>query len=157
MDKVPVGDWLCEECKFDVEMKNQRQEKACSADASEKINSSGQANPDNSNFSTKSEAKGSDVGGNRTSNDPPNMKNLGKRCLDDTEVSRAAKKRVVESDFCSAKISTSSGIAAISRDSSFKRLDRGKAKPIQHPSSGTLSAHDTATSPASGSQLQGNY
>ena len=139
-------------------MKNPRQEKVCSVDASEKINSSGQANPENASFAMKSETKGSDVVGNKIANDPPSVKILGKRQSDDAEVFCAVKKRVLESDIGSAKASTSSGTAAISRDSSFKLLDRGKAKPTQHSSSVTERAHDTATSP-SGSRLhtsQGN-
>ncbi|XP_027159396.1 uncharacterized protein LOC113760860 isoform X2 [Coffea eugenioides] len=152
VDKVPEGDWLCEECRLEAEMKNPRQEKVCSVDASEKINSSGQANPENASFAMKSETKGSDVVGNKIANDPPSVKILGKRQSDDAEVFCAVKKRVLESDIGSAKVSTSSGAAAISCDSSFKLLDRGKAKPTQHSSSVTVSAHDTATSP-SGSRL----
>ncbi|KAL3521770.1 hypothetical protein ACH5RR_019919 [Cinchona calisaya] len=153
VDKVPGGDWLCEECKFNVEMKNLRQEKVCSFDGSGKINSFGKENPEFANLFTKYEDKGSDVVGNRTGNDPLSEKLLGKRHSDDAEVSCTAKKRVLEPDICSAKVPTSSGIGVISRDSSFKHLGGGKAKPSQHSSAGTLSAHDIATSPASGSRL----
>lgn len=149
VDKVPVGDWFCEECKFDVEMKNQRQEKVCSVDGNEKIISSVPANPENANFFTKSEAKGFDILGSRSGNDSLSVKILGKRHSDDTEVPCVAKKRVLESDIGSTKVSTSSGTAAISHDSLFMQLHKWKAKPIQHSSSGTLSAHDTVTSPSS--------
>lgn len=140
--KVPEGDWMCEECKFDS-----------SADGNEKC-SSGHANPEKSSYSLKSEAKGSNDEGTKASKDSSGGKFSAKRHIEDAEVSSAAKKRVIEPNYSSTKTPKSNGGAALSRDSSFKHLDKGRIKPTQHSSTSTLVAPESAESPSSGLRMQ---
>lgn len=150
--KVPEGDWMCEECKFDVVIENQKQDKVSTADGNEKCNS-GHANPEKSSYSMKSEAKGSNDEGTKSSKDPSGGKISAKRHIEDAEVSSAAKKRIVEPNYGSTKTSMSNCGATLSRDSSFKHLDKGRIKPAQHSSTCTVVAHESAESP-SGLRLQ---
>lgn len=150
--KLPEGDWMCEECKFDAEIENQKQGKVSSGNGNEKC-SSGHANPEKSSYSMKSEAKGSNDEGTKASKDSSGGKFSSKRHIEDAEVSSTAKKRVIEPNYSSTKTSKSNGAAALSRDSSFKHLDRGRIKPTQHSSTSTLVAPESAESP-SGLRMQ---
>ncbi|CAI9755296.1 unnamed protein product [Fraxinus pennsylvanica] len=134
LTKVPEGNWLCEECKVEEQTSNQRQDKIGKIDEKEKNNSFGQASSENINTF--------DVGKKGCSN----MKTCGKRPRDENEVSSVAKKPAIESIMASPRNSSSSKTAALSRESSFKNLDRGRMRPINHSSSATLPVNDTLES-----------
>lgn len=157
MDEVPEGDWLCEECMFDDDIKNQKQDIVGIVDAVENTQSSAQAGTENANLCVNSDAKASDNDGNKTSKDRTSVKVSGKRHAEEPEVSSAAKKQAVEQTMGSPKTSSPSRIGALSRDSSFKNLDRGKAKSVHQFHSGPRSIDDTAEtacSPTKGPRLQ---
>nr|XP_033512248.1 uncharacterized protein LOC104097026 isoform X3 [Nicotiana tomentosiformis] len=115
LQKVPEGDWMCEECKFDEEMKNRK------------------------GVTIKTEAKPSDVDGETASD----TKISGKRRMDDSEVSSVAKKQAFEPASGSPKTLSPNRLIALSRESSFNNSDKGKLKSINQISSGGLSVHDT--------------
>lgn len=143
LDKVPEGDWLCEECKTLEQAEKRRQEKIARMDKNEKNNSSDQAS-ENLNSSedrrTKSSTK---IAPKRPRDD------------DDAEVSSKIKKPALESVVGSPKTSNSNRIAALSRESSFKNLDRGKLQSPHHSSSETVPINGTAelAKPASDPRL----
>ncbi|KAL8534784.1 hypothetical protein ACS0TY_010715 [Phlomoides rotata] len=141
LEKVPEGDWLCEECKALEQVEKRRQEKIGRVDKNEKNNSSGQASEN---------LNSSDVEDRRTKS---STKVAPKRLRDDddAEVSSIIKKPALESIVGSPKTSNSSKIAALSRESSFKNLDRGKLQPPHHSSSETVPINGTAESAKSAS------
>uniref|UniRef100_A0A2P2M0I1 AIPP2-like SPOC-like domain-containing protein n=1 Tax=Rhizophora mucronata TaxID=61149 RepID=A0A2P2M0I1_RHIMU len=108
LQKVPEGDWLCEECKSAEEIENQKQS--------------------------------SDVEGKMV--EKAVIQSFGKRHAEDTELASASKRRVIKTNLGSPKPSSPSKIAALSRDSPFKNLDKGKAKPAHQVSSGNHSSID---------------
>ncbi|OIW11148.1 hypothetical protein TanjilG_22955 [Lupinus angustifolius] len=81
LQKVPKGDWLCEECQFAKETENLRLEVA------------------------------------------------GKRISGNIEVALAAKRQALESSTGSPKMLSPKKLDHLSRESSFKSLDKGKVKP----------------------------
>lgn len=60
-----------------------------------------------------------------------------------TEVASASKRQALEGSFGSPKSSSPSRTAALSRDGSFKGLDKGKVKPARQTSFVTHSSVDT--------------
>ncbi|KAL3342474.1 hypothetical protein AABB24_026479 [Solanum stoloniferum] len=148
LQKVPEGDWMCEECKFDEEMKNRKEDKSVKFDGNGKSYPTGQKIAvGNTGLTIKTESKPPDFDGDIAS-DP---KTPGKRRMDDTEVSSAAKKQALEPVLASPKTLSPNKLPALSRESSFKNSDKGKLKSANLISSGGLSVHDT---PAWGSRLQ---
>ncbi|KAL3374136.1 hypothetical protein AABB24_005884 [Solanum stoloniferum] len=148
LQKVPEGDWMCEECKFDEEMKNRKEDKSVKFDGNGKSYPTGQKIAvGNTGLTIKTESKPPDFEGDIAS-DP---KTPGKRRMDDTEVSSAAKKQALEPVPASPKTLSPNKLPALSRESSFKNSDKGKLKSANLISSGGLSVHDT---PAWGSRLQ---
>ncbi|KAL3837937.1 hypothetical protein ACJIZ3_022528 [Penstemon smallii] len=129
LDKVPEGDWLCEECKTVERVKTRRKENIGRADEYEKNNSSGQASSDYVNSS--------DVEGHRTEG---LKKFSGKRRRDDAdaEVSSKVKKPALEPTVGSPKTTISSKTAALSRENSMRNLDKGRLQPPTHSSSDTV-------------------
>ncbi|XP_059625095.1 protein PARALOG OF AIPP2-like isoform X2 [Cornus florida] len=91
LDKVPEGDWLCEECKFDEKIENQKQVKFVIVDGNERNQSSGQVITVNANLFKKLDTKDSDVEGNKTIEDISSAKASVKRHADNIEVASAAK------------------------------------------------------------------
>lgn len=153
LQKVPEGDWMCEECKFDEEMKNRKGDKSVKFDGYRKSYLTGQTAIDDTGVTIKTEAKPSDVDGETASD----TKISGKRRMDDSEVSSVAKKQAFEPASGSPKTLSPNRLIALSRESSFNNSDKGKLKSINQISSGGLSVHDT---PAWGSRLQtarGNF
>nr|XP_010318291.1 uncharacterized protein LOC101244850 isoform X1 [Solanum lycopersicum] len=147
LQKVPEGDWMCEECKFDEEMRNRKEDKSVKFDGNGKSYPTGQKIAvGNTGLTIKTESKPPDFDGDIAS-DP---KTPGKRRMDDTEYS-AAKKQALEPVPASPKTLSPNKLPALSRESSFKNSDKGKLKSANQISSGGLSVHDT---PAWGSRLQ---
>ncbi|KAK4403774.1 hypothetical protein Sango_0746000 [Sesamum angolense] len=126
MEKVPEGEWLCEECKTMDQEGVGRQEKNGGMDENEKNNSSGQASSEYVN--------GSDVEGPRTK----------------------AKKPALEPAVRSPKTSSSSKLAALSRENSLKYTEKGRLQSSHHSSSETVPVNDTTESAGSASNLRVN-
>ncbi|KAK7405940.1 hypothetical protein VNO78_07552 [Psophocarpus tetragonolobus] len=95
LEKVPEGDWLCEECKDAEETENKR------LDVEDKkmveVSSTSQVSV--------------------------------KRISDNIEVAPAAKRQSLESSTGSPKTSSPKRLVPLSRESSFKSLDKSKVKP----------------------------
>ncbi|KAL7230297.1 hypothetical protein ACSBR2_008739 [Camellia fascicularis] len=144
MDKVPESDWLCEECKFDEEFKNLKQDKIVTSNENDKNQSSGLASALNTNLFVKLDKKDSYVEGNETNKDILSAKASSKRHAENIEVASALKRQSLEPTVGSPKISSPSRTAALSHDLSFRKLDKGKVKPAHQLSSGTCSIDDTS-------------
>ncbi|XP_019424099.1 PREDICTED: uncharacterized protein LOC109333206 isoform X2 [Lupinus angustifolius] len=95
LQKVPEGDWLCEECQCEEETEKQRQ------DVEEKKSLK---------FSSTSQVS-------------------RKRISENIEIAPTAKRQALESRSTSPKMSSPKKLAQLSRESSFKSLDKGKVKP----------------------------
>ncbi|XP_052193581.1 uncharacterized protein LOC127802002 isoform X2 [Diospyros lotus] len=142
MEKIPDGDWLCEECKFD-EIKKSNQDKIAAVDGNDANQSPGLASALNTNLPVKFDKKDSDQEGNKTNKEMLSVKASVKRHAENIEVSPAVKRQALEST-ASPKTSSPSRISALSRDSSFRNLDKGKVKPARQLSTGTSSINDTS-------------
>uniref|UniRef100_A0A5B7AG95 PHD-type domain-containing protein n=1 Tax=Davidia involucrata TaxID=16924 RepID=A0A5B7AG95_DAVIN len=157
LDKVPEGDWLCEECKFNEDFEKQKQDKFGTVDGNKKTQSSGKATAVNTNLSVKFDTKDTDVEGNTTNKDILSAKVSVERHVENIEVISAAKQQTFEPIMGSPKTSSPSKIAALSHDCSFKNLEKGKVKPAHQLSSGMHSINDTletTCSPTTGPRLQ---
>ncbi|XP_052305529.1 uncharacterized protein LOC7491074 isoform X5 [Populus trichocarpa] len=106
LQKLPEGDWLCEECKLAEEAENQKQD---------------------------AEEKRMNVASTQSS---------GKRHAEHMELASAPKRQATESSLASPKSCSPSRIAAVSRDTSFKSLDKGKVKIAHQTSFGNRSNID---------------
>lgn len=157
LDKVPEGNWMCEECRFEKEIENQKQVKV-EMEGTEKNQLSGQANAVNAvnaDVLVKLDTKDSDVEGNSTHKVVSGTQVSGKRHAENTEVGPVVKRQAVELSSGSPKSSSPSRIAALSRNGSFKNSDKGKVRPVHQTSSTTHSSDipETARSPTAGPRL----
>ncbi|KAK8715249.1 hypothetical protein V6N13_042587 [Hibiscus sabdariffa] len=124
LQKVPEGDWLCEECKLAEETESQKQGLDSEGKKANRLSSSAQI--------------------------------LGKRHAENLEGASASKKHV-EPNMGSPKSLNPSKVPALSREGSFKNLNKGKVRPSPKLSLGNLSGNDmleTVCSPTSCSRLQ---
>lgn len=83
--------------------------------------------------------------------------NSGKRLAENLEAAPAVKRQTIETNIGSPKSSSPSRVAALSRESSFKSIDKGKMRPSSHISLGNHPNNDMSEatrSPTSGSKLQ---
>ncbi|MFQ6623786.1 hypothetical protein Gotur_004214 [Gossypium turneri] len=125
LQKVPEGDWLCEECKLAEETESQKQ--------------------------------GLDSEGKKAKKLSSTTQNLGKRHAENLEDASASKRQAVEQKMGSPKSLSPSKASALSREGSFKNMDKGKVRPSPQLSLGSHSGNDmleTTCSPASGPRLQ---
>lgn len=157
LDKVPEGNWMCEECRFEKEIENQKQVKV-EMEGTEKNQLSGQANAVNAvnaDVLVKLDTKDSDVEGNSTHKVVSGTQVSGKRHAENTEVGPVVKRQAVELSSGSPKSSSPSRIAALSRNGSFKNSDKGKVRPVHQTPSTTHSSDipETARSPTAGPRL----
>ena len=80
-----------------------------------------------------------------------------KRLVENIELAPPAKRQALETSLGSPKSSSPNRVAALSRDSSFKNLDRERLRPVQQTSSGKQSTNDmleSARSPVGGPRLK---
>ncbi|CAI9087060.1 OLC1v1021029C2 [Oldenlandia corymbosa var. corymbosa] len=156
LDKVPLGDWLCEECKLYAEMNGRDLEIVGSVDGIEKTRSSGPVDPESLDVYKKFETGVSDVDQKNNYINFPSAKILGKRQSNDSQVSSPAKRHALEPENVSGNKSITNGEPAISRNSSMK-LDRLKTK-TDHSSNSPISAPESADlASASRLQAQGTF
>ncbi|KAG6426633.1 hypothetical protein SASPL_110860 [Salvia splendens] len=151
LEKLPEGEWLCEECNTLELAGKGKQEKIGSVYENEKNNSSGRVSENLNN---------SDVEGRRTKS---STKNPSKRLRDDedAEVSSIAKKPALESTVRSPK-SSNSKQAVLSRMSSLKNLDKGRLRSPNRSTLDTIPANDVTelakpSLDARGLNLRGNF
>lgn len=144
LDKVPDGDWMCEECKSIELVTNERPEKIGIVDQNEIYNSSGQESSEYVNSS--------DIERLRTRG----CMSPGKRLRDDAdaEVSSIVKKPSLESTVGSPKTSSSSKTGALSCENSTKNLDKGRLLSSHHSSFDTVLVNDTPESAQIASNLR---
>ncbi|XP_039034089.1 LOW QUALITY PROTEIN: uncharacterized protein LOC120170160 [Hibiscus syriacus] len=125
LQKVPEGDWLCEECKLAEE--------------------------------TESRKQGLDSEGKKANRLGSSTQILGKRHAENLEGASSSKKHAVETSMGSQKPLSPSKVPALSREDSFKNLDKGKVRPSPKLSLGNHSGNDileTVCSPTSCPRLQ---
>ncbi|KAL9327883.1 hypothetical protein ACSQ67_002886 [Phaseolus vulgaris] len=123
LEKVPEGDWLCEECKDAEENENKK--------------------PDVEDKKIVEVSSTSQVS--------------GKRLSDNIEVAPAAKRQALESSTGSPKTSSPKRLVPLSRESSFKTLNKSKVKtglPIPSRNNSGGSDTETARSPSIGPRGQ---
>lgn len=127
LDKIPEGDWLCEDCKFE-ERKAQEKAKHNTVDGDEP-DGIHRSPGENVGLCEKLNGLDTDVDSIKAETDSSHVKLSRKRKADDAEVSSVAKRQVLESTVRSPRTSSPRRVDVPSRDSSFKNLDRGKVKP----------------------------
>ncbi|KAJ4958790.1 hypothetical protein NE237_025901 [Protea cynaroides] len=162
LDKVPEGDWLCEECKLKEETEKHKQDeldrvsgtsKASSLNGKDQSEGTGAVSPkllpELDVIEAKLDVKDSDAEGTKVSS---SHLLPAKRQSDNIEVASAPKRKALETNIGSPTASSPGRKAPLSREWSFKNLDKGKVKPSQQiPFSGNHTANnsqDTADSPA---------
>lgn len=154
LDKVPEGNWMCEECTFEKEFENQKQMKV-EIDGTETNQPSRQATAINADVLVKLDAKDSDAEGNGARKVVSGTQVSGKRPAENTEIGPVVKRQAVEPSLGSPKPSSPGRMAALSRNGSFKNSDKGKVRPVNQTSSTThsIDIQETARSPTSGPRL----
>ncbi|KAF5193998.1 RING/FYVE/PHD zinc finger superfamily protein [Thalictrum thalictroides] len=153
MDKVPEGDWLCEVCQMKEEA-NQRKNKHETVLGAPKISclsvkTEKSAGTLKSNISLKSDSQLPDTEADKAAKVAPSPRLFPKRHLDTVDLASAAKRQALESNAGSPKPSSPIKPKTLSRESSFKNLDKGKLNAIHPmPPLGGSSSQDTTCFPA---------
>ncbi|KAI3918533.1 hypothetical protein MKX01_041853 [Papaver californicum] len=163
VDKVPEGDWHCEECKFKEDAEKQKRDKPEAVVEPTKQSCIDQkVSMPNAKVLTKSDTKASDVESNLSPKIGSNVNIWLKRHLDNDEGVSAVKRQAFESSSGLPKPSSSNKEAALSRVSSFKstlpkivRIDSPTScpNPLQNhfrqhfPGTGTISKSNSYTEP----------
>ncbi|KAL5568287.1 hypothetical protein UlMin_024862 [Ulmus minor] len=108
-------------------------------------------------FAEETNNQKQEMEGKRVSKATSSMQVATKRLNENSEVVPAAKRQALETSIGSPKSSSPIKMAALSRETSFKNLDKERVRPAQQASLGIPSANDvpeTARSPVAGSRLQ---
>lgn len=143
LDKVPEGDWLCEECKYNKALEARRQENIKLLGSIERNRSLGRTNSANPEVSSKLENK--DSFSERKQKIVSLNKQLStKRSVDSIEAGPTAKKQVLESSTGSPTTLSPNRVPVLSRDFSFKNVDKMKGKSTSQLSTGAESAGDSS-------------
>ncbi|KAL1107645.1 hypothetical protein V6Z11_D03G060200 [Gossypium hirsutum] len=109
------------------------------------------------NLLTQLNFQGLDSEGKKAKKLSSTTQNLGKRHAENLEDASASKRQAVEQKMGSPKSLSPSKASALSREGSFKNMDKGKVRPSPQLSLGSHSGNDlleTTCSPASGPRLQ---
>ncbi|XP_043694690.1 uncharacterized protein LOC122645453 isoform X2 [Telopea speciosissima] len=166
LDKVPEGDWLCEECKLKEEAEIPKQDKLETAYGTSKttcLNENDQCGGTgtvSSKLLPKLDVKEAKLEVKDTHAEGSKMSSShllpAKRKSDNIEIASSAKRQALETSVGSPTTSSPGRKAVLSRESSFKNLDKGKVKPSQQmPLYGNHTANnsqDTADSPTTSGQ-----
>ncbi|CAJ1926292.1 unnamed protein product [Sphenostylis stenocarpa] len=130
LDKVPEGDWLCEECKDAEENENKKLAPVSTYIYGADI--------------CGIEFCGSDVEDKKIVEVSSTSQVSSKRLSDNIEVAPAAKRQALESNTGSPKTSSPKRLVPLSRESSFKSLNKSKVKPgLVIPSRNNSGGSDT--------------
>ncbi|XP_021752163.1 uncharacterized protein LOC110717705 isoform X2 [Chenopodium quinoa] len=160
LEKVPEGDWFCEECKYNEELEARRQEPV-KLGSTERSKSLGRTSSVNSDPSTKLDNKDSLFERSKLKTVSLSKQLSAKRSGDSIEAGPTAKKQVFESSAGSPTALSPSRVPVLSRDSSLKNTDKTKGKLTNQYSTGTESAGDSSESTRSPTKnshiLKGNF
>ncbi|KAK9994121.1 hypothetical protein SO802_023824 [Lithocarpus litseifolius] len=151
LQKVPEGDWLCEECKFAEESENQKQGSEVEEKKIDKLGSctlvSGKRCAENIEAApAKRQALETGIGSPKPSS-PSRIVTGSPKPLSPSRIVSGSPK----------PLSPSRMVSSLSRDSSFKSIDKGKVKSAYQTSFGNHSGTDileTARFPATGPRPQ---
>ncbi|CAH9136836.1 unnamed protein product [Cuscuta epithymum] len=135
IEKVPEGDWVCEECKFDEEMQNKKHAKSGKINAKEETPFQRIAIA-NSDHPRIIKPKTSDSGGYTAIKEHCCVRTSAKRHTDISEVSSVVKKRRLESMLGLPKAKVLNRAASLSREHSFQNIGKQKVKLINQLSYG---------------------
>lgn len=91
--------------------------------------------------------EGSDIEGKRTNKQSTSTQSSGKRHAENLDAAPAAKRQAIETSPGHPKPLSPSKAAALSRDSSFKSLDKGKVRPVTFGNNSSNDVVETARSP----------
>lgn len=136
LDKIPESEWLCEECQLKEDAERQKLDKTKEIPETPKATYLEEKEP-----LSKLKNKAQEAGANQAVITP---KVSTKRHVDSLEVALNSNKDAVETKVGSPGTASSSKRAALSQESSFKKLNAGKVKPVYPvPSSGSHSANSS--------------
>nr|XP_023874432.1 uncharacterized protein LOC111986766 isoform X4 [Quercus suber] len=163
LQKVPEGDWLCEECKFAEESENQKQGSEVEEKKMDKLGSftlvSGKRCAENIEVApAKRQALETGIGSPKPSS-PSRIVTGSPKPSSPSKIVTGSPKPLSPSRIVSVspKPLSPSKTVSLSRDSSFKSIDKGKVKSARQTSFGNHSSTDipeTARFPATGPRLQ---
>ncbi|XP_065627578.1 ASI1-immunoprecipitated protein 2-like [Quercus suber] len=163
LQKVPEGDWLCEECKFAEESENQKQGSEVEEKKMDKLGSftlvSGKRCAENIEVApAKRQALETGIGSPKPSS-PSRIVTGSPKPSSPSKIVTGSPKPLSPSRIVSVspKPLSPSKTVSLSRDSSFKSIDKGKVKSACQTSFGNHSSTDipeTARFPATGPRLQ---
>lgn len=139
IDKVPEGDWLCEECKYLDEIKSK--DAVVTVSVSDKCQSSEVASDEDNDLFLNVHRKNLDTEATKLGKYKLGKRDMDDRSAEDIEIPPVAKKQAVGSTVESPKGTLRA--ASLSRNSSFKNLNKGESKthqssnnePLEDPSS----------------------
>ncbi|PIA39914.1 hypothetical protein AQUCO_02600398v1 [Aquilegia coerulea] len=158
MDKVPEGDWLCEVCQMKEEA-NQRKNKLETVLGAPKISSLSEKSEKSagtlkSKISPKSGSQVPNTEADKSAKGAPPPRLFPKRLPDTLDLASAAKRQALESNAGSPKPGSPTKPKALSRDSSFKNLDKGKLNAIHPiPPLGASASQETTRPPQNSSKI----
>ncbi|GMH09133.1 hypothetical protein Nepgr_010973 [Nepenthes gracilis] len=144
LDKVPEGDWVCEECKFNEEMEKPKHDHSEISVINEKLKCPGWSSYINIDPNMKVDNKDLYSDGSETDNFNLNKQVLSKRPGVSIKAAPTAKKQALESCVGSSMTSTATRMAGLLRDDSFKDLDKMKVKPAHQLSASINSVNDSS-------------
>ncbi|KAG1362053.1 hypothetical protein COCNU_10G002720 [Cocos nucifera] len=134
LDKIPEGEWLCEECQLKEDAENKKVDKSDSVSGTSKADNLKEKSQNfGSNFNPKNLAKldigatGTEVRGSTKGVQSPQKS--GKMHADSQEVISMSSRKISEMDGGSIGTTSPRKNVVLSRESSFKSLDMGKVKP----------------------------
>ncbi|KAL5704315.1 hypothetical protein ACHQM5_022760 [Ranunculus cassubicifolius] len=160
MDTVPEGDWICEGCQLKEEDTSQKKNNAETvsetlqpSSSNERIKKSKSVRTLDSKISPKSETQFSDEEVNKATKVAPSPRTSSKRPSEDLESPPASKRPALVSGVGSPKPSSPRKANTLSRETSFKNLDKGKVKPVHAvPTFSGSSSHNTERAPTTSLQ-----
>lgn len=133
LDKVPEGDWMCEDCVLGEENEKQKKdkfekEKAVGLKGSSNMSRQNSRNSDSFNYKNSLEL-GNKVGVDRSrKSESPISHCSAKRPVDNSETFSVTKKRATEKIDDSFMLPKPCSKAVLYRGSSFKNMDKRKIK-----------------------------
>lgn len=134
LNKIPEGEWLCEECQLKKDAENKKVDESDSVSGTSKVDILKEKSQNfGSNLSPKDipkldiEAIDTEVTGSTKGMQSPQKS--GKRLADSPEVTSMNSKMIPDIGGGSTGIASPRINAVMSRESSFKSLDMGKVKP----------------------------
>ncbi|KAL6008468.1 hypothetical protein ACLOJK_033979 [Asimina triloba] len=138
LDKVPEGDWLCEECQLKDDAEKEKLNKKAQEEEISEVPKAPSLSERSQNLNTKPLPKLDTKADDDDDDDDQEQvtkiiaspRASTKRLPEILEVTPPSKKVAVEAGSGTPRMSTLSKSTILSRESSFKRVDVGKVKPV---------------------------